>query len=74
MVGCWTLTDDEGRLNALREGTKADLFCSSFREATRLCVETAKRNDTNEIESQTIEIDAASNVKQEIPYTISRSE
>ena len=65
MVGCWALTDDGDRLNALREGTKADLFCSSFREATQLCVEAAKLNDATIIKSQTVEFDALSNLKQE---------
>ncbi|HWX61672.1 AI-2E family transporter [Bradyrhizobium sp.] len=45
MVGCWTLGDDAARLDALREGTKADLLCASFRDATRLCVEAAKLID-----------------------------
>jgi len=44
-VGCWTLGDDAARLDALREGTKADLLCASFRDATRLCVEAAKLID-----------------------------
>jgi predicted PurR-regulated permease PerM len=51
MVGCWTLVDNE-RLDALRETTKADLICSNFREATRLCVEAAKLGDTSPIASE----------------------
>jgi predicted PurR-regulated permease PerM len=47
MVGCWTLGDDEGRLDSLREGTRADLVCASFRDATRLCVEAAKLIDAS---------------------------
>jgi predicted PurR-regulated permease PerM len=42
MVGCWTLGDDAARLEALRDGAKTDLLCTSFREATRLSVEAAK--------------------------------
>jgi hypothetical protein len=52
MVGCWSLADDE-RLDALREATKADLLCSSFREATQLSVEAAKPNDASHIKSDT---------------------
>jgi predicted PurR-regulated permease PerM len=47
MVGCWTLGDDEGHLDSLREGTRADLVCASFRDATRLCVEAAKLIDAS---------------------------
>jgi predicted PurR-regulated permease PerM len=45
MVGYWTSTDNAGRLDALREAAKADLFCTSLREATRLCIESAKLVD-----------------------------
>ena len=38
MVGCWTLEGDEERLEALGEGTNADLVCPSFRDATRRCL------------------------------------
>lgn len=66
IIMVWTLTNNGDRLNALREGTKADLFCSSFREATQLCVEAAKRNSpANSIEAQTPEFDATQNLKQE---------
>jgi predicted PurR-regulated permease PerM len=44
MVGCWNSSDGAERLDALREGAKADLFCSSFREAVQLCVEAARPN------------------------------
>jgi predicted PurR-regulated permease PerM len=47
MVGCWTLGDDEDHLDSLREGTRADLVCASFRDATRLCVEAAKLIDAS---------------------------
>jgi len=47
MVGCWTLGDDEGHFDSLREGTRADLVCASFRDATRLCVEAAKLIDAS---------------------------
>lgn len=36
MVGCWTLGDDAVRLDTLREGTKADLLCTSFRRHAAL--------------------------------------
>jgi hypothetical protein len=42
MVGCWNTNDGAERLDALRDGAKADLFCSSFREAVQLCVEAAR--------------------------------
>lgn len=42
MVGCWSVLDDASRFDALREGTKADLFSATFRDATRLCIEAAK--------------------------------
>lgn len=38
MVGCWILGGDQGRFEALRESTKADVVCTSFRDATRRCV------------------------------------
>jgi predicted PurR-regulated permease PerM len=41
MVGCWGGGDDGARLETLREGTKADLFASTLREATRICIEQA---------------------------------
>lgn len=43
MVGCWALERDDARLKALQEATKADLVCSSFRDATRNCVAAATR-------------------------------
>jgi predicted PurR-regulated permease PerM len=42
MVGCWNTNDGAERLDALRDGAKAYLFCSSFREAVQLCVEAAR--------------------------------
>jgi hypothetical protein len=59
MVGCWSLKDDETRLDVLREGAKADLMCASFREATQLCIEAAKRDgrvNTNTARSETAEL------------------
>jgi hypothetical protein len=41
MIGCWGSGDDGARLETLREGTKADLFASTLREATRICIEQA---------------------------------
>jgi predicted PurR-regulated permease PerM len=52
MVSCWAATDDAQRLVALREGTKADLFCSSFSEAIQLCVGAATPNDSNDIKAK----------------------
>jgi hypothetical protein len=49
MVGCWTLKDNEERMSALREGTNANLFCSSFREAVRLCVDATKPNPSSPV-------------------------
>jgi hypothetical protein len=66
MVGSWTLGDDAGRLDALREGTKADLVCASFRDATRLCVEAAKlidgSGDGTERASETAELTPFANL------------
>jgi predicted PurR-regulated permease PerM len=45
MIGCWTSVDDAVRLEALREGAKADLFASTLREATRMCVEESRPPD-----------------------------
>src|SRR3569833_1659824 len=42
MVGCWASKADPDRMAAHRDGAKADLFCSSFREAVQLCVEAAR--------------------------------
>jgi hypothetical protein len=39
MVGCWT--SDAARAEILREAAKADLFATSLREATKICVELA---------------------------------
>jgi hypothetical protein len=45
MIGCWTSPDDAGRLEALRESAKADLFASTLREATRICIEESRLRD-----------------------------
>jgi predicted PurR-regulated permease PerM len=69
MVGCWSLKDDETRLEALREGAKPDLICASFREATQLCVEAAKRDsqvNPNTFGSETAEVDVSYELKQQI--------
>ncbi len=69
MVGCWSLKDDEIRLEALREGAKPDLICASFREATQLCVEAAKRDsqvNPNTSGSETAEVDVPYELKQKI--------
>jgi predicted PurR-regulated permease PerM len=42
MIGCWTSPDDPVRLEALRDGAKADLFASSLRQALRICVEESR--------------------------------
>jgi hypothetical protein len=65
MVGCWSL-DDGDRLDALREGAKADLICATFREATQLCVEAAKRDgqvDTVTVNSETAKSDIFSKLR-----------
>jgi predicted PurR-regulated permease PerM len=45
MIGCWAGADDAVRLEALREGAKADLFASTLREATRICIEESGPHD-----------------------------
>jgi predicted PurR-regulated permease PerM len=45
MIGCWASPDDAVRLEALREGAKADLFASTLREATRMCIEESRLHD-----------------------------
>jgi predicted PurR-regulated permease PerM len=42
MVGLWNGIDAADRVEALKEGAKADLFASTLREATRICVESAR--------------------------------
>jgi len=69
MVGCWSLKEDVVRLDALREASKADLICSSLRDATRLSIETAAKNyigDANEATLENTESNALPNLKQEI--------
>src|SRR5579871_5280845 len=45
VVGCWIADDSAERLDALRDGVKADMMCSNFREATRLCIAAARPPD-----------------------------
>jgi predicted PurR-regulated permease PerM len=69
MVGCWSSKEGADRLDALRDGAKADLFCSSFREAVHLCVEAARPNSTaarDEFKSETVELGANSNLQKEV--------
>jgi predicted PurR-regulated permease PerM len=47
LVGCWSLADNNERIKELREATHAELFCSSFRETVRYCVDAAKENETS---------------------------
>ncbi|MEO8319153.1 MAG: AI-2E family transporter, partial [Bradyrhizobium sp.] len=53
MVGCWATLDEAGRLETLREATKADLVSASFREATRICIEAAKLVETTNEPAET---------------------
>jgi predicted PurR-regulated permease PerM len=57
MVGCWSFKDDAARLEALREGAKADLICSSLKDATQLCVDAARKNDPGDANEAKSEID-----------------
>lgn len=49
MVGLWSGVD--GLERAVRESSKADLFASTLREATRVCIETAKGREVLEMSS-----------------------
>src|SRR5665213_127311 len=49
MVGLWSGVD--GLERAVRESSKADLFASTLREATRVCIESAKGREVLEISS-----------------------
>jgi predicted PurR-regulated permease PerM len=44
MVGCWSSPDQAG-LDAIRDGAKADLFATTLRDATLLCIEAATSGD-----------------------------
>jgi hypothetical protein len=69
MVGCWSSKADPDRLNALRDGAKADLFCSSFREAVQLCVEAARTDNSiaaNELKSETAGLEADSGLQKQV--------
>jgi hypothetical protein len=44
LVGCWAAFDDAGRVEALREGVNANLLGTTFRDATRLCLDAAWPN------------------------------
>jgi hypothetical protein len=46
MVGCWVVGLDEAHVAALNETAKADLLCSSLREATKLCIDAATATAT----------------------------
>jgi predicted PurR-regulated permease PerM len=45
MVGLWSGLDGMEGTEALRESSKADLFASTLREATRTCIEAAQQAD-----------------------------
>ena len=49
MVGLWSGVD--GLERAVRESSKADLFASTLREATRVCIESAKGREVLEMSS-----------------------
>jgi hypothetical protein len=56
VVGCWSHQDDADRVGVLRDGAKADQICTSFREATRFCLEAARLGnpvEVNKIETET---------------------
>lgn len=42
MVGLWNGVDRADGVTALKEGAKADMVASTLREATRICVESAR--------------------------------
>jgi hypothetical protein len=42
LVGCWAAFEETNRMEALREGTNANLLGTTFRDATRLCLEAAR--------------------------------
>jgi predicted PurR-regulated permease PerM len=68
MVGCWTSHADPDRLDALRDGAKADLFCSSFREAVQLCIDTARADGPitgNEPKPQSVGVEASSGLEKQ---------
>ena len=69
MVGCWTSKADPDRLAALRDGAKADLFCSSFREAVQLCVEAARTDSLiagAEVKAQAVGLEADSGLQKRV--------
>jgi predicted PurR-regulated permease PerM len=69
LVGCWSPKADPDRLNALREGAKADLFCSSFREAVQLCVEAARADSSTagaEVKAEAVGLEAASGLQKRV--------
>jgi predicted PurR-regulated permease PerM len=52
VVGCWIADDSAERMDALRDGVKADMMCSNFREATRLCIAAARPPDPDAPEAR----------------------
>jgi predicted PurR-regulated permease PerM len=42
MVGLWSGTENSERAEAIRESSKADMFASTLREATRVCIEAVR--------------------------------
>jgi hypothetical protein len=42
MVGLWSGLDNSERAAAIRESSKADMFASTLREATRICIEAVR--------------------------------
>ncbi|WP_342738964.1 AI-2E family transporter [Bradyrhizobium sp. B117] len=59
LVGCWSLDQNDVRLNALRESAKADLFCTSFSEAAELCIKAARPEEQVRISSEAEETTVA---------------
>jgi hypothetical protein len=43
MVGLWKGAESADQVEALKEGAKADMFASTLREATRMCIELARQ-------------------------------
>jgi predicted PurR-regulated permease PerM len=43
MVGLWKGAESADQVEALKEGVKADMFASTLREATRICIELARQ-------------------------------
>jgi hypothetical protein len=56
LIGCWGSGDDGARLETLREGAKADLFATTLREATRICIEQASSPGQPQAESDSDDV------------------